>query len=483
MLRSGAAGHGVEMSQAIEKTKDVGAERWALAGLSLSMLMPSLDTSIANVGLPSLARGFGASFQQAQWVVLAYLLAITCLIVSAGRLGDLFGRRRLLAGGIGLFTLASLACGLAPSLELLVAARAAQGLGAAMMMALTLALAGEMVPKVRIGAAMGLLGTMSAIGTTLGPALGGVLIAGFGWRAIFLVNLPLGILNLVLALRTLPADPPAARTRRAGFDGRGTLLLALTLGAYALAMTLGGGRFGLLNGALLAAAASGAATFLWVEARVASPLIRPAMFADPTLGAGLAMGALVSTVMMSTLVVGPFYLTGALGLDAARAGLVLSAGPLAAALAGAPAGRLADRFGAGRMTAVGLGGMAAGLLALCTAAGRLGAAGYVCAIVAVTVSYALFQAANTTRVVAGTDPGQRGVVSGMVSLARNLGLITGASAMGAVFAFGAGTGELAAAPPEAVAAGMRWAYAVAGLLVLLALGIATARPSPRPQAA
>ena len=155
------------------------------------MLMPSLDTSIANAGLPTLAQAFTASFQAVQWIVLAYLLAITTLIVSVGRLGDIVGRRPLFLAGIGLFSVASLLCGVAPTLWLLIAARAAQGLGAAIMMALAVALVGETVPKAKTGSAMGLLGTMSAIGTTLGPSLGGVLIAGLGWRTIFLVNVPL----------------------------------------------------------------------------------------------------------------------------------------------------------------------------------------------------------------------------------------------------------------------------------------------------
>src|SRR6476646_5537933 len=199
-----------------ERTPAVG---WALASLSLSMLMSSLDTSIANAGLPALAHAFNASFQDVQWIVLAYLLAVTSLIVSVGRLGDIIGRRRLLLAGIGLFTVASFACGVAPTLGLLIAARAAQGLGAAIMMALTVALVGETVPKAQTGSAMGLLGTMSAIGTTLGPSLGGVLIAGLGWRMIFLVNVPLGILNVLLAHRSLPADPRKGTTeRRAGFD-------------------------------------------------------------------------------------------------------------------------------------------------------------------------------------------------------------------------------------------------------------------------
>src|SRR3954462_8276647 len=181
-----AAGAGIA-----ERTRSA---RWVLAGLSLSMLLSSLGTSITNVGLPALAQAFTASFQQVQWVVLAYLLAITTLIVSVGRLGDIIGHRRLLLIGIALFTAASTLCGVAPTLWLLIAARAAQGLGAAIMMALAMAFVGETVPKARIGSAMGLLGTMSAIGTALGPSLGGFLIAGFGWQAIFLVNVPLGAL-------------------------------------------------------------------------------------------------------------------------------------------------------------------------------------------------------------------------------------------------------------------------------------------------
>ena len=161
------------------------------------------------------------------------------------------GRRRLLLVGIFLFTLASVLCGLAPTLRLLIAARAVQGLGAAIMMALTMAFVAGTVPKERTGSAMGLLGTMSAMGTALGPSLGGVLIAGLGWQAIFLVNVPLGIVAWVLAHRYLPADCRGEKTGRARFDNLGTLLLAVTLVAYALAMTLGRGSFGPLNGALV----------------------------------------------------------------------------------------------------------------------------------------------------------------------------------------------------------------------------------------
>ena len=449
--------------------------RWALASLSLSMLLSSLGTSIANVGLPTLAQAFNASFQEVQWIVLAYLLAITTLIVSVGRLGDITGRRRLLLAGIFLFTVASSLCGVAPTLRLLIAARAAQGIGAAIMMALTMAFIGETVPKAKTGSAMGLLGTLSAIGTALGPSLGGVLIAGFSWRAIFFINVPLGILTLLLAHRFLPLDRQRPKTDRAGFDQLGTLLLALTLAAYALAMTVHHneerGSFGPLNMALLLTAVFGVGLFVLAEARAASPLIRLAMFRDPVRSASLAASALVSTVIMATMVVGPFYLSRALGLDTALVGLVLSVGPLVVALTAVPAGRIADRFGAQRMTTAGLIAMAAGSLLLSMLPATLGIPGYIAPIVVVTAGYALFQTANNTAVMTDVSPDHRGVISGMLNLSRNLGLITGASVMGAVFAFASATTDITRAHPEAVATGMRITFAVAAALIVVALAI------------
>jgi EmrB/QacA subfamily drug resistance transporter len=436
------------------------------------MLLSSLGTSIANVGLPTMAQAFDASFQDVQWIVLAYLLAITTLIVSVGRLGDITGRRRLLLAGVVVFTVASVLCGVAPTLWLLVAARAVQGVGAAIMMALTIAFVGETVPKARTGSAMGLLGTMSAVGTALGPSLGGVLIAGLGWRAVFLVNVPLGILTFLLAYRTLPVDRREPKTDRAGFDTMGTLVLTLTLATYALAMTIGRGTFGALNMVLLLAALFGAGIFVLAEIRASSPLIALAMFRDPTLSAGFVMSALVSTVMMVTLVVGPFYLSLALGLDAALVGIVLSVGPLVVALTGVPAGRMTDRIGGERMAFVGLMGIATGSFILSIMPTLVGISGYLAPIVAITIGYALFQTANNTLVMADVSPSQRGVISGILNLSRNLGLITGSSAMGAVFAFASGTIDISTARPEAVAIGMRVTFAVAGVLIVLALIIA-----------
>ncbi len=451
----------------------------ALAGLATTMLLSSLGISIANVALPTFVDAFGASFQAVQWVVLAYLLAVTTVIVSVGRLGDLVGRRRLMLAGIATFTLASIACGASTGLWMLIAGRVGQGLGAAVMMALSMALVGDAVPKDRAGRAMGFLGTMSAVGTALGPSLGGLLIAWLGWRSIFFLNVPLGLAALWLLREALPLDAP--RAGRPTFDVAGSALLALTLAAYALSMTLGRGAPGSAGVALLVAAAAGAGLFVATESNVASPLVRLSLFRERAFAAGFAMSLLVTTVAMTTLVVGPFYLARALGLGPGVVGLVMTAGPLVAALAGVPAGRAVDRHGAWAVANAGLAAMAVGCAALAGLPASLGVAGYVLPLVATTAGYATFQAANNTTVVAGADAAQRGVVSGLLNLSRNLGLVTGASAMGAVFAIATRAPEVGTASAPAIAAGAHVAFGVAAVLVLAALALAlfVARPVSR----
>ncbi|MCL9799809.1 MFS transporter [Pseudomonas sp. AKS31] len=439
--------------------------RWALTSLALSMLMPSLDTSIANAGLPILAAAFEATFQQVQWIVLAYLLAITTLIVSVGRLGDGFGRRRLLLIGIGIFTSASLACALAPGLGWLIGARAVQGVGAAIMFALTVALVADAVPKARAGSAMGLLATMSATGTTLGPSLGGVLMAHVGWQAIFLLNVPLGLLNAWLVYRFLPADRAAGP--RVAFDYSGSVVLVLTLAAYALAMTLEG-----FTVPLLLASLCGAGLFIVVEMKAKSPLIRLSLFSDARLSSSLTLTLLVTTVMMTTLVVGPFYLHRGLGLSSTMVGVALSIGPLLSAMSGVPAGRLVDRFGARRIVPGALFGMAGGCSLLAILPMSMGLPAYVLPIMVIAVGYALFQAANNTGLMAGVSQDHRGVVSAMLGLARNLGLITGAAVMGAVFALAAG--DPTQAPATSIASGLHITFGVATALMLTALIISRA---------
>ncbi|GAB5346830.1 MFS transporter [Pseudomonas fluorescens] len=383
------------------------SSRGALVCLSLSMLLASLGTSIANVGLPALAHVFNASFHAVQWVVLAYLFAITAVIVNAGRLGDRLGRRQLLLSGLLLFAAACALCAVAPSLPWLIGARVLQGLGAAVMMAMTLAMVGETVSRERTGRVMGWLGTMSAVGTAMGPSVGGMLLSLWGWRALFLVGAPLGMLAAALAFHYLPADRQApAATSGDGF---------------------------------------------W----------RP--LKDPALRAGLAMSALVSAVIMSTFVVGPFYLSRGLGLDAAWMGLAMAVGPCVSALNGLPAGQLTDRLGSQRMTRAGLGIMGLGALSLAVASGLIA---YLGSLILLTLGYSLFQAANNTAVMSEVEPARRGTVSGLLNLSRNLGLIFGAWALGAVFAWA--SPDVTHATAQTVANGLHVTFGVALALIVTA---------------
>lgn len=455
--------------------------RWVLTGLSLTMLMPSLATSTANVALPSLARTFAASFQAAQWIVLAYLLTVTALVVAAGRLGDVMGRRRLMLTGIFVFASGSLLCGFAPTLDLLIAARVVQGGGAAVMMALTMAFAAAIVPAERTARAMGLLGTMSAVGTMMGPALGGLLITWAGSTAIFLINLPLAAAAVAIMIRTLPQDPRREGSKSSRFDLFGMVLLIASLTGYALALTLGRGRFGFTNLTFLIAAVGISAAFIAVEMRASSPLIRLNMLHNKVLAAGLSISMIVSTVMMSTLIVGPFYLARVVGLAPGHAGLVLAVGPLVAAVVGVPAGRLVDEFGTERATLAGLVVIAADAVVLSIVQPASGIVGYIVPIIGMTAGYGLFQVANNAAVMAASIPAERGVVSGMLGLSRNLGLVTGASAMGAVFAWGTGLADIMKAQPVAVAAGAHASFATAAILIGVGLIIAL-RVAPRRRA-
>lgn len=405
------------MLQAEHSIEKPAAGNGAIICLSLSMLLASLGTSIANIALPALALAFDAPVHRIQWVIVAYLLTLTLFALVAGRLGDLYGRRRMLAAGLALFSLASLLCGLAGGLWFLIAARALQGVGAAFLMVLTIALVRDTCGSTGTGRIMGLLGTMSALGTALGPALGGLLIAAGGWQAVFLVPVPVGLLAAALVYRLLPPDRP----------GPGT----------------------------------------------PAPLLR----AVHTSGfiRRLSANFLVATVMMTTLIVGPFYLAFALNLPAAMVGLVMSIGPVLSILTGIPSGRLVDFAGAHRMSVVGLIALSAGALALAILPGSLGLAGYIAALVLLTPGYQLFQAANNTLVMADAREDQRGVISGWLGLSRNLGLVAGASLMAAVFSYRVGVGAMEDATSSAILSGMQLVFSLAGVLILAALLITQTR--------
>lgn len=447
--------------------RPLAAPNTTLPGLALSILTASLGISIVMVALPRLSEAFATSIAASQWVVLSFILASTVASVIIGRLADVAGRRQLLAGCLLLFAGASVLAFAAPNLAVLLAARGIQGVAAAGMMALPMALIRDLLPPERSGTAMGVLGSTSAIGTALGPSVGGLLLGQYGWRSVFLVLVPMALGTLLLLMRSLPQDVPSAR-RSGGLlgDPAGTLLLAVTLVAYSLSMTLGGGLFW----PLLAATALGAAVLAGIERRAAAPLIPPALLGGGGLPGKLAMNVLVSAVMMSTLVVGPFFLAFGLGLSDRAVGLVMSVGPAVAALSGFPAGRLTDRIGAERASLLGLVQIVIGTSCLALLPTLIGTVGYLVSLSLLTPGFQLFFAANNTATLARTEPDQRGTVSGLLNLSRNLGFITGTSAMAALFAWASG-GTVATASPGALATGMSVTFL---LSAALALGVVAA---------
>lgn len=389
-------------------------QRGITATLALSMLLASLGTSIANIALPALAKALSVPFTEVQGVVVAYLAALTVSVVFAGRLGDIHGLRRMHLVELGIFAVSSALCGIAQDLWLLIGARALQGIGAAFLMTISMALMRETASQARVGRAMGLLGTVSALGTALGPSLGGLLIPATGWRGVFWVQVPLAVLALLLAFATLPRSADNKNAPSASLRA-------------------------MLNRSLVP---------------------------------NLLVNILVAAVMMTTLVIGPFYLALGLGLKEVLVGLVMSVGPAISIFSGIPSGRLVDAWGTPRVLAIGLGLLATGAFLLAILPNMIGVTGYILAIIALTPGYQLFQAANNTAALADVLKDQRGTVSGLLSLSRNIGLIAGASVMGAIFAFGVGTSDFSDTTPVAIAAGMRLAFLLGGGLMIVAIAIA-----------
>jgi len=432
----------------------------------------SLGVSIASVLLPTLTQSFSATVSGVHWVVLIYLMSITVAVVPAGRLGDLYGQRRVLMSGLVVFIIGAVLCATAPDLNMLIAGRALQGLGGAILIALPMAIARDLVPTERLGTAMGLLGTTSAIGTALGPSLGGVLLAWSDWRMAFWLLAAFGTFALFLSVAALPRSATRIAASLRELDLAGTFVLVFALAAYALATSDGVSGVPLPTIVLFAAALIGIALFVIVETRVSSPLVPMMLLSERKTGIGFAMNMLIGTVMMSTLVVGPFFLAFSLGLNEVLIGLVLAVGPVMSALSGVPAGRLTDRIGANRVVLIGLLQAMLGLLCLAFLPRYFGVAGYIIALVMLTPAFQLFLAANNTIVMVDADKKQRGRLSGLLGLSRNLGLMTGASAMPTVFVAFLGTGDVAVAAVEDVAQAFSMTFVIAAGLAMTALALA-----------
>lgn len=415
--------------------------RLAIIALSGAVLLASMAVSITAIALPALSRAMDAPVAAVQWVVLIYLLSVTITIVLAGRCADLFGHRFILLTGLTIFTGSSLLCAIAPNLTTLIIARAIQGIGGAVLMALPVSILRGLVSGERTGSAMGLLASMSAIGTALGPALGGLLIAGFGWRSAFILLTVCGFILLALAIRAIPASAQTHKTRH-GLDLSGAFLLAVVLLLYALMASGQQSTMGLGLSITIPAALVALVFFIIVEVRSPSPLVPLPVLRNPAISASLLTNWLISSVMMAMLVVGPLFLSFGLLLGEAQTGLVVAVGPVVAALAGVPAGRLTDRFGTKRILTAGLGAMSIALISMAYLPVQIGITGYIVSLILLTPCFQLFLAGNNTAIMNAAPEDQRGIISGLMGLSRNLGFMTGASVMATIFITALGQEDL-----------------------------------------
>lgn len=394
----------------------------ATATLALAILVASLASSIPSVALPTLAETFASSFSGVQLIVIAYLGTLTVSVMVVGRLGDKLGLKPMLVAGYVLFIAATVLCATASSLWLLIAARAIQGVGAAFLLTLAMALMRHAAGDGKVGRAMGLLGTTGALGTALGPSVGGALIPLAGWPAIFWIQIPLLLGGLALTVVAVESPP----RRVAPYTPRS-----------------------------------------WQAIR------------EARLGSSMLANMLVSAVMMTTLIVGPFYLGLALKLDAMQVGLTMTAGPVVSILTGLPSGRLVDAVGSRSVLLAGLVLLLSGMLLMAFLPNMVGVAGYLLAVIVFTPGYQLFQAANTTAVLADAPSDHRGLISGALNFSRNVGLMGGAWLLGSLFATVVGTETLADASARDVASGLQWTFLVAGAAMFCAIGVSLPRIGAR----
>ena len=413
-----------------------------VATVCIGAFMGQLDASIVTLAVPPITSELHASLGEVEWVALVYLLVLVGTISAVGRLADMLGRKLFYTYGFVLFTLASLACGLAPDLGWLIGARAVQAVGAAMLQSNSVALIRTSMPAGKLGRAIGLQGAAQALGLAIGPSVGGLLIAAGGWRWVFFVNVPAGILGAALGWIMLPrtrAKAPLAR-----LDLLGLVLLIPVVGALLLALSEASHRgfadFGVIG--LVVLAVVFAVAFVLRERRAAHPLVDLGLFRSGPFSAGLGAGAASFLALFGVLLVTPLYLHARLGLGPTVSGLLLTVLPVVLALVAPAAGRLADRHGARVPMTFGMVLAAGGLAGM--AIGAESIAAIAVSLAAVGAGLGFFTPANNASVAAAGHDHQAGMVSGVLNMTRGIGTSLGVAVGAATYAL-ASAGRASAA--------------------------------------
>jgi EmrB/QacA subfamily drug resistance transporter len=462
------------MSETEAETAEVrrpgGAARWlVLFSITTGTFMVNVDVTAVTVALPAMAREFGVEIDSLQWVLTAYLLAITAVLPFFGRLSDSIGRKRILNLGLLIFVLASLCVAIAPTLGVLILFRVFQGIGASMTMATITPIALAIFPAGQRGRILGIIGSMVAAGTLLGPALGGLLTGAFGWRSIFLINLPIGLLGAVGTLVLLPADSrQKSRALQMDFPG-----LALFI-AFSSALLLGlgfGPRIGWANWvvvALLASSAISLALFIVCELRVARPLIDLRLFRRPVYGWGMLAAFLSYILMLLPAFLFPLYLHEVLGWSIGLTGLLMTFQALAMLLVSPVSGWWSDRVGSRRPALAAL----AVMFFTFVAASFLGSESepwLVASILALLgASVGLFSSPNVSAVMGDLGEEQSGTANGTIATVRNLGRAMGVAITVLLYQVFAGTSATAGIPADRFLAGFQGVLLVGAALAATA---------------
>lgn len=418
---SKAAGQGVAHPRAV------------VALVWTGLFMTTLDASIVNIGLPTIARAFGMPLSGTiEWVIIGYLVIAASLLLTAGRLSDMTGRSPIWMTGLGLFTLASVLCGAAPSVQLLIFARLLQGAGAALVLATGTAMLTDAVPPDQRGRVLGLGALAIALGTSVGPTLGGLITEHLSWRWIFYVNVPVGLVALIAARRFLPR--PTGR-RFGHFDPVGALLLGVGVSALTLGLSFGL-EWGWTSLRLLGTLAVGVVALagaLLAERRVAEPIIDLKLFRNRVFSSAIASMTLSMLALFSVGFLLPFYFEELRGFSTAHSGWLLTPLPVALGIVAPLAGAASDRLGSRFIAPLGLAINAVALLLLAQLDFTSSTWDMVWRLALVGVGQGLFQAPNTRALMEAAPATQQGMASGLLATARIAGQALSVAVAGAVF--------------------------------------------------
>jgi len=398
--------------------------------------------------------------------------------LSMGRLGDMVGKKPIYISGFVGFTLGSVLCGLAPNVYWLIAFRVVQALGASMTVALGTAIITEAFPPSERGKALGIGGTIVSVGIVVGPTLGGFIIDALSWRWIFYVNLPIGIIGTLLAWRFVPDFKPSGRQR---FDYWGAITLFISLLSFLLALTMGQQR-GFRDPLILSLFGSWAvllAIFISIESRTEQPMIDLRLFRNSLFSVNLVTGFFTFVAIAGLIILMPFYLENVLGYVPRQVGLLMAIIPVGMGVIAPLSGSLSDRFGTRPIAVIGLLAMVVGYYTMSTLTAETGVLGYLLRLLPIGIGMGVFQSPNNSAIM-GSAPRERlGIASGLLSITRTLGQITGIAVLGAVWAArvtyhnGAILADGAtAAPIEAQVAGLQETFL--GVMVLIVVASALA---------